>query len=213
MLRIAPILLACTAACTLAACGDRAPANNAAAEMAANNAAAIAPEPILNSTLEQAQPELIPPAPGEVGGLPDDKTPLSEAPFAPDSPQAAADLVQRYAAALEAGKFDDAYALWGSGGDTAGMSAADFARSFDKYSEIHGQVGGPSQPEGAAGSVYVTVPLQLYGRLKAGGTFNLIGPVTIRRVNDVPGAAPSQLKWHIDRSDLKPKGVTREAGG
>lgn len=203
-------LLSIAALLTLAACGDSAPPAN---DAAANNTAAIAAEPILGGTLEKTQNELIPPAPGEPGGLPDDKTPLSEAPFAPDSPQAAADLVQRYAAFLEERKFDEAYAIWGGGGDASGMTAADFARSFDKYSEIHAQVGGPSAAEGAAGSVYVTVPLQLYGRLKAGGTFNLIGPVTIRRVNDVPGATPAQLKWHIDNSDLKPKGVTREAGG
>ena len=209
MPRPVPLILASTAALALAACGDRAPPAN---DTAANNTA-VAPAPILNGTLEKAQPELIPPAPGEPGGLPDDKTPLAEAPFAPDSPQAAADLVQRYAAFLEEGKFDDAYAAWGGGGDASGMTATDFAASFDKYSEIHAQVGGPSAPEGAAGSIYVTVPLQLYGRLKAGGTFNLIGPVTIRRVNNVDGASPAQLKWHIDKSDLKPKGVTREAGG
>lgn len=206
-------LLPLTIALAVAGCGDRAPSTPANLDDAvpvANSGAAGANGSV---PLTKAQSELIPPAPGEPGGLPDDKAPLPEAPFTPESPQAAADLVQRYAALLEARKFDEAYASWGNGGNASGMSAADFARSFDKYSEVHAQVGGPSAAEGAAGSVYVTVPLQLYGRLKAGGTFNLIGRVTLRRVNDVPGATPSQLKWHIEQSDLKPKGVTREAGG
>ena len=71
-------------------------------------------------------------------------------------------------------------------------------------------VGGPQNPEGAAGSIYVTVPMQLYGRLKSGGTFNMVGPVTMRRVNDVPGATPAQLRWHITDSKLKPAGKVKE---
>lgn len=157
---------------------------------------------------------LIPPAPGEVGGLPDDRIPLAErnanvTPSGPHSPQGAANVVQRYAALIEQRKFDAAFALWET--DSAGMSRAEFARSFDKYSEIHTLVGGPGLSDGAAGSIFIEVPMQIYGRLKDGGTFNLIGPVTLGRVNDVPGATEAQLTWRIRQSELRPRGVVRVA--
>ena len=153
---------------------------------------------------------LDPPAPGEAGGLPDDRTPVAEGKIDPKSPQGAAQRLQNYAALLEEGKYGDAFALWGDSGKSSGMSKQAFIDSFAKYSEVHALVGGPQNPEGAAGSIYVTVPMQLYGRLKSGGTFNMVGPVTMRRVNDVPGATPAQLRWHITDSKLKPAGKVKE---
>ena len=153
---------------------------------------------------------LDPPAPGEVGGLPDDRTPVAEGKIDPKSPQGAAQRLQNSAALLEEGKYGDAFALWGDSGKSSGMSKQAFIHSFAKYSEVHALVGGPQNPEGAAGSIYVTVPMQLYGRLKSGGTFNMVGPVTMRRVNDVPGATPAQLRWHITDSKLKPAGKVKE---
>lgn len=154
---------------------------------------------------------LSPPVPGELGGLPDDRTPVAEGKFDAKSPQGAAARVQDYAALLEQGKYGAAYDLWGDGGKASGMSRAEFVQSFAKYSEVHAMVGAPSDPEGAAGSTYITVPLQLYGRLKAGGTFNMVGPVILRRVNDVPGATPAQLQWHIAETGLKAAGTVKES--
>ena len=67
------------------------------------------------------------------------------------------------------------------------------------------EVGAPGEPEGAAGSSYVEIPLRLYGKLKTAKSFNLVGPVILRRVNDVPGSSAAQREWHIYRSDLKPQ--------
>jgi hypothetical protein len=70
------------------------------------------------------------------------------------------------------------------------------------YREIHANIGGPGQAEGAAGSVYVDVPVQLYGRLRDGKEFNARGTMTLRRVNDVPGSTAEQRKWHIYKADF-----------
>ena len=146
-----------------------------------------------------------PPAPGTPGGLPDDRTPIAEGKIDPKSAQGAAQVVQQYGILLHERKFADARALWDRGGDASGMSATQFIAAFARYADIDALVGAPSRPEGAAGSSYVTVPLQLYGTLAATGKrFNLIGPVTLRRVNDVDGAPPEQCRWHISDSALKP---------
>src|SRR5690349_8517411 len=48
---------------------------------------------------------LNPPAPGEPGGLPDDRTPISEGPIDRKSGQGAGQVVQQYFALAESGKF------------------------------------------------------------------------------------------------------------
>jgi len=53
--------------------------------------------------------------------------------------------------------------------------------SFGKYETYHANVGAPSQPQEAGGSLYVEVPVQIYGRLKNGESFSSAGSVTLRR--------------------------------
>ncbi len=74
------------------------------------------------------------------------------------------------------------------------MTLDRFAASFDRFSEYHANIGAPSEPQGAAGSLYVEVPVQLYGRLKDGRPFSNAGTVTLRRSNNVPGGS---TEWRI----------------
>jgi hypothetical protein len=150
-----------------------------------------------SNSAEPAQPPLSPPAPGEPGGLPDDRTPISEDPIDPKSAQGAAQVLQQYFALLESGKTTEADKLWSETG-----TPADFAKRLAQYGEVHANVGAPGDPEGAAGSIYVDVPVQLYGRLQKGTEFNARGSMTLRRVNDVPGPTEKQRTWHIYRADF-----------
>jgi hypothetical protein len=149
-------------------------------------------------------PEPIPP--GEPGGLPDDCTPVAEAPFAPGTAQGAADVLQTYFADLEVGHFADAYRLWSDDGRASGMTAAAFAASFAGYDGYHAQIGAPGRVEGAAGSLYVQVQVQVYARRKSGESVHRSGVATLRRVNDVPGASAEQRRWRIYRLELQPSG-------
>lgn len=139
---------------------------------------------------------LDPPAPGTPGGLPDDRTPLSEAPFTPESAQGAANVVQTYYALIGEGKYRDAFSLRDSsapGPKTAAAFAADFAR----YSEYHANVGGPSAVDAGAGQRYVTVPVQIYARLKQSkAPVYQLGSVTLHRTG-VDGASAEQRSWRI----------------
>jgi hypothetical protein len=170
------------------------------------NAAAAPPAPAQNAPAGNAAAEapLNPPGPGEPGGLPDDRTPISEAPFAQTSAQGAANVVQTYQALLEEKKYPEAWRLWSDGGRASGMSQAAFAASFDRYRGYHAQIGAPGRIEGAAGSLYVEVPVQVYGRLKSGEAFTMLGPVRLRRCNDVPGCTAEQRKWRIAGSGIRP---------
>ena len=176
----------------LAGCGPAAPdASNQAGPLGAE----LPAEPVRNLDNATAElPPVEPAAPGAPGGLPDDRSPISEAPFAETSAQGAANVVQIYFALAETKRWDEAVRSWG---DRAAAQA--FSARFRGYGEFHAQVGGPGEPEGAAGSIYVTVPVQLYGRTGSGAAFRERGTMTLRRVNDVPGSTPEQRRWHIER--------------
>jgi hypothetical protein len=148
-------------------------------------------------------PPVTPPAPGTPGGLPDDRTPLSEASFTPTSAQGAANVVQTYYALVAERRYEDAWRLWTQGGEGSGMTAEAFAKSFTPYESYNANIGAPGAIEGAAGSLYVSVPVQVYGRRKSGEEVHLLGEATLRRVNDVPGSTPEQRKWHISRIELR----------
>ncbi|RIA37654.1 hypothetical protein DFR49_3541 [Hephaestia caeni] len=151
-------------------------------------------------------PAANPPAPGEPGGLPDDRTPVSEAPFTPESAQGAANVVQTYYALLEQGKYREAWQLWSEGGKASGMSAEAFAAAFGKYKDYHANIGAPGRVDAGAGQRYVEVPVQVYGTLKDGEQpFNRRGSVTLHRTAEIPGATAEDKSWHIVKSDVAPR--------
>ena len=181
MNRIA-LILAITIAC--AACGKTQPEN------------AVEPPATAEQNLPQPAPlgpETI--QPGEPGGLPDDRAPLDEpkGPIDPKSAEAAGQVVQSYGALIEQRRFAEADKLWGDQARVRGLSD-----DLKRNREVHLQVGKPEVPEGAAGSIFVAVPVVLYGRRADGKDFSVSGEATLRRVNDVPGSTEAQRRWHID---------------
>jgi hypothetical protein len=160
--------------------------------------------PFADIGLVRCESSVSPPPPGTPGGLPDDRTPISEAPFTKTSAQGAGNVVQTYYALVAAGRYEDARRLWTQGGEGSGMSAEEFAQSFAEYESYNANIGAPGRVEGAAGSLYVSVPVQIYGRRKSGQPVHMLGTATLRRSNDVPGSTEEQREWHIYRIDLKP---------
>lgn len=86
----------------------------------------------------------------------------------------------------------------------AEMPLARFIAAFRPYRTYHASVGRAGEGEGAAGSTYVEVPVRIWGRLRNGRPFSERGSVTIRRVNDIPGASAAERRWHIYRIDVPP---------
>ena len=135
------------------------------------------------------------PAPGTG---PDAKTPFAAVRRAidPTSMQAAEDLVRGLVRLINAGKFDEAYMLLGPGAP----SRAEFDREFAGYTKVTD--GAAGNQEGAAGSIYVSVPLSFSDR--AGRKRD--ATAVLRRVNDVPGSTETERRWHIERIDWTPAG-------
>ena len=186
-------LIACL---SLAACDGR---EESAIDNLANGANATQVENSFRAEAQEVLEPLRPPEPGTPGGLPPDAAPIEEGSIDPKGPQGAAQVVQGYYGLLEERRFDDAQDLWNQTGAVGAEDDEAFARRFRNFSEIHAHVGAPSEMEGAAGSLYVTVPVQVYGRLAANGKpWYVLRQVTLRRVNDVPGASEADRRWHIE---------------
>ncbi|WP_311268746.1 hypothetical protein [Sphingobium sp. WCS2017Hpa-17] len=144
---------------------------------------------------------LNPPEPGTPGGLPIDPEPIVEGSITPDSAQGAAQVVQGYYGLLEEKRFVDAQDLWDQSGAIGSQDDAHFAARFRGFSEIHANIGAPSEPvtepEGTAS--HVTVPVQVYGRIAANGKpWHVLRQVLLRRVEDAPEDKAEQRRWHIE---------------
>jgi hypothetical protein len=137
------------------------------------------------------------------GTGPDARTPFGESKSAidPKGPEAAHALVQKFADRLQARRFGAAYALISRVLPT--WKESEFAGDYSARREIRAVVGKPAAPEGAAGSVYVTVPLFVAGRFGDGRPFRESWTLTLRRVNDVPGSTAEQRNWHIEQIDIR----------
>lgn len=195
-MRLGKTATACAGLLILAACDGR---EESALDNLANGANVTQVDNSLRAEAQAVMEPLAPPEPGTAGGLPATKEPLAEGKaIDPQSGQGAAQIVQGYYGLLEAKRFGDAQDLWSDGTPAGREDDAHFAARFRGFSEIHANIGAPTDPEGAAGSSYVTVPVQVYGRIAANGKpWYRLRQVTVRRVNDVPGSSEADRRWHI----------------
>ena len=104
--------------------------------------------------------------------------------------------MQSYGALIEQKRWKEAAALWSNP-----APAGRFASALGSYAEAHLEIGNPGEAEGAAGSIYVTIPVIFYGDAKPGEPFRRPADVILRRVNDVPGSTEAQRRWRIERID------------
>jgi hypothetical protein len=86
---------------------------------------------------------------------------------------------------------------------TSGEASNDarFVQNWSALGKLDGcAVDEPGQLEGAAGSIYASVPIEFFFKR---GTVKLSGSLTLRRVNDVPGSSAEQRRWHIIKFELE----------
>jgi hypothetical protein len=106
-------------------------------------------------------------------------------------------------AAMERHDWIAARRVFGDFGAQSGMTPQAFVKAWDKYRIVDVTLGSGEQ-DGAAGSTFYDVPVTIAGLTTANKPYNLAGRLTLRRVNDVDGASAEQLRWHIERSTLRP---------
>jgi len=174
------------AALLVAAC-QQAPAD----QSQSNDASAVPAAPAETATPEGTAPAPSPPenAPARVPAPAPETAPFpGPTPDADKSAAAATRVLESYFAAVATKHYRLAYRMWSGNGAATGMSEAEFAASFAKYRVYDGNPGKPGLTDGAAGSIYIEIPVKVTGVLARGGGFVLEGTMTLKRVNDVDGS-------------------------
>ena len=121
---------------------------------------------------------------------------------APKSTAAAIAVVQRYYAAINARDYGTAWAQWGDDGPPNQTLQA-FQAGFANTRSTRVTIGDVEPGSAGAGSIYQTVPVTVDSQLQNGTVQRFAGDYIVRRVNDVDGASPGQLRWHIGQATLK----------
>jgi len=187
-------ILAATTALALAGCDGAARQDNAAVPSAATEtppeAEATAPGDMSDAT-ESPAPAATPPA--------DDNADMT----IDDTAQGAAAVIRHYYADLDRGDFRAAYARWGNDGEDSRQTFANFKRGFAETASTSVEIDGRGEGGGAAGSIYIDVPVTVHARLKDGTRQRFTGHYTLRRVNDVPGSTQAERRWHLYSAALK----------
>jgi hypothetical protein len=113
--------------------------------------------------------------------------------------EAAADMVERYYAAINAHDYASAWVLWGEGGGGKTLDA--FTAGFAQTRRTHVDIGKVSDVEGGAGSIYVTVPVTVDAELADGRRQRFTGSYALRQINRGMGVSQG---WHITTASLRP---------
>ena len=141
------------------------------------------------------------PAEGENDGAPD-ITPAKLSGDAAKGEKGARNMLLAWARGIELREFDQAWNLMSETAKSQ-LSRAQFNDRFHSLRDIAVSIPSGTM-EGAAGSSYYTAPTTISGVRSDGSKVTLNGEVVLRRVNDVPGATPEQLAWHIEQVNLTP---------
>lgn len=143
------------------------------------------------------------PAPSGSEAEASSSVPASQVPLADKTPQPSLsrrpeEVLDAFAAAIEARDWRALRAFWSEHGSRSGMDEAAFSANWSKLKAPTVTVG-KGQQEGAAGSIYYSAPVVV-----TDGDRTIAGEVVLRRVNDVPGATSEQLRWHVESTTLEP---------
>ena len=118
-----------------------------------------------------------------------------------DDPKGA---IATYYRALDRGDYRVAYDQWEGDGEASGKSFASFRDGFANTRSTSVDIGTPRDGEGAAGSVYITVPVDVRATLRSGAQQHFAGSYVLRRINNVPGSSAEDRRWHLHSASLKP---------
>lgn len=160
----------------------------------------LPPEAIPDSVL--AEDGAIAPAAQDAARQADQATaPAGQVPPEP-TPDDAVAVVRDYYAALAAGDFARARALWSEGGAASGHSAQELAAQYAGTAALTVDTGAPGRVDPAAGSRYIKVPVNITRTLADGGVQRSTGIVALRR-SVVDGASAEQRAWRIAWAELR----------
>ena len=154
-------------------------------------------KPVPDAIAETATAPLMP-TPAVDPPVADPNLPESDAPSAAEARQVVVD----YYAAINARDYKKAYKLWSEEGAASGQSFEHFSGGYANTESVDATVGEAVDEEGAAGSRYLNVPVELHSKLYNGTTRTYKGRFTLRAVV-ADGATEAQRRWHLASAEMQ----------
>ncbi|WP_156842363.1 hypothetical protein [Novosphingobium aquimarinum] len=136
------------------------------------------------------------------GLLPDACTPP------PRSAAAAVAAVKRYYDAIGAHDLGTAWQAWGPDGNPE-QTFEEFQKGYAQTASTSVKTGKPGRVEGAAGSLYVEVPVTVEATLENGRKQRFTGKYVLRQPNRGMGRSQG---WHITSATLEPAAAEKPNG-
>lgn len=116
--------------------------------------------------------------------------------------QQAVQLIHDYYDAIARLDYKQAYLAWDGDGSASKQTFEEFEQGFANTVSIVEEVGTPGRLEGAAGSLYIEVPVTVTSVTSNGTPQRFRGTYKLRRVNNVPGSTSKQRRWHIYSANI-----------
>ena len=118
------------------------------------------------------------------------------------TPQDAVAVIGEYYAAIDAGSYARAYALWSDGGRASKQTPQQFADGFADTEQVVATLGEPGRVDPGAGQRYIQVPVGITATASDGTVRRYAGTYTLHRTV-VDGATAEQRAWRISSADLR----------
>ena len=116
--------------------------------------------------------------------------------------QQAVQLIHDYYDAIARQDYKQAYLAWDGDGTASKQSFEEYQQGFANIVSIVEEVGKPGSLEGAAGSLYIEIPVTVTNVTSNGTPQRFHGSYKLRRVNNVPGSTPQQRRWYIYSANI-----------
>ena len=114
---------------------------------------------------------------------------------------AAQAVIREYYDAIASRDYQRAYLLWGDSGRSSDQTFEEFRAGFRNTAAVDVRIGEPGRIEGAAGSLFIEIPVQIEAEQVSAGVQRFAGSYTLRRAV-VEGASEAQMRWHIFAADI-----------
>ncbi len=118
------------------------------------------------------------------------------------SKQEAVQVIRDYYSAINRRDYNQAYLAWNGDGAASQQSFKQFKQGFGNTKSTTVKVGEPGEIEGAAGSLYIEIPVTVTAITKNGTRQSFRGSYMLKRVNDVPGSTAKQRRWHLYKAKI-----------
>ncbi|HEY9620911.1 MAG TPA: hypothetical protein V6C78_11105 [Crinalium sp.] len=116
--------------------------------------------------------------------------------------QGAVQVVRSYYRAIARRDYEQAYSAWEGNGAASHQSLEQFRQGFANTASIAVDIGTPGELNGAAGSIYIEIPVTVTAVTESGTPQRFRGSYVLRRVNNVPGSTPEQRQWHLYSANI-----------